>query len=237
MLKDIDGVVERARKNRVGIMVYNSINSETMKYALELSSRYMEVKVALGIYPIDALKLSDLEINREIEFIRKNKKKVIAIGEIGIDLKESKEFDKQKKNFLKFVKLAKELDVPIIVHSRYAEEEVIDILEDENMEKVVMHCFNGGMNLVLRVINNGWYFSIPTNITFLNHFQELVKLCPVSQLLCETDSPFLHPVKGERNNEPANIIESYGMIAKIKKINLKECEKRIEDNFKRLFTS
>lgn len=236
LLEDISSVIKRAIKNNVRIIVYNSINLETMKYALELEKKYKEIKVALGVYPIDGLNLSEKEFDKSLDFIRQNKNKLIAIGEIGIDLKESKEFDKQKNNFLKFIRLSKELNVPIIVHSRYAEEEVIDILQKEKAEKVVMHCFNGGMNLVLRIINNGWYFSIPTNITFLNHFQELVKLCPITQLLCETDSPFLHPIKGERNNEPANIIESYKKLAEIKKISLNECEKIIENNFKRLFS-
>jgi TatD DNase family protein len=235
MLKDIESVVERAREKKVGIIVYNSINLETMKYALELGAKYKEIKVALGIYPIDALNLSDRELDREIEFIRKNKKKIIAMGEIGIDLKESKEFDKQKINFLKFVKLARELDLPMFIHSRAAEEKVIEILEQEKAEKVVMHCFCGSLKLVDRIVKNKWSLSIPTNITFSEHFQKVVERVDLNNLVCETDSPFLHPVKGIRDNEPANIVESYRMIAKIKKISLKECEENIEQNFKRLF--
>lgn len=235
MLKDIEDVVKRARKTKVGIIVYNSINFETMKYALELSEKYDEVKVALGIYPIETLKLTSKKLDEEIDFIRKNKKKIIAIGEIGIDLKESKDFESQKKNLVKFLDLAKELDLPMFIHSRGAEEKVIEILETEDMKKVIMHCFCGNFKLVDRIVQNGWMFSIPTNITFSEHFQKVVERVSISQLLCETDSPFLHPIKGERNNEPANVVEGYKKISEIKKISLKECEKIIEENFKRLF--
>jgi len=234
-LKDIEKVVERARKANVGVIVYNSINFETMKYALSLAEKYNEIKVALGIYPIDALKLSDYELNKEIDFIRKNRKNIIGIGEVGIDLKESKDFKKQEINFVKFIRLAKELDLPVFIHSRGAEEKVIEILEKENMEKVVMHCFCGSLKLVDRIIGNGWMLSIPTNITFSEHFQKVVERVPIQSLLCETDSPFLHPVKGERNNEPGNVVESYRKISEIKKLSLKEVEKKIEDNFNRLF--
>ena len=236
MLKDIDLVVDRARRNKVELIVYNSINFETMKYALELGEKYKEIKVALGIYPIDALKLSDSELDKEIEFIRKNKKKIVAIGEIGIDLKENDNFDEQKKIFIKFIKLAKELDLPMFIHSRGAEEKVIEILAQEKAEKVVMHCFCGSLKLVDRIVSNDWMLSIPTNVTFSEHFQKIIERVDLDNLLCETDSPFLHPVKGMRNNEPGNVVESYRMIAKIKEISLNECENKIEDNFRKLFS-
>jgi len=161
-------------------------------------------------------------------------------------------FDKQKKNFIRFLDLSKELDIPVFIHSRGAEEKIIDILEREKCKKVVIHCFMGNFKLIDRIVNNGWTLSIPANITFSEHFQKVVERVKIDSLLCETDSPFLHPVKGMRNtenqgfsvppiskeirvNEPANVVESYKMIAKIKKISLKECEKKIEDNFRRLF--
>lgn len=235
MLKDVEKVIERARKKKVGIIVYNSVNLETMKYALQLGEKYKEIKVALGIYPIDALKLSDEEMDREMDFIKKNKNKIVAIGEVGIDLKENPDFSSQEKNFIKFIRLAKELDIPIIIHSRKAEKEIIEILEREKAEKVVIHCFMGNFKLVDRIIQNNWFFNIPTNVTFSEHFQKIVEKVDIKNLFCETDSPFLHPVKGMRDNEPANIIEGYRKISEIKKISLKECEKQIENNFLRLF--
>ena len=133
------------------------------------------------------------------------------------------------------MKLAIKLNKPVIVHSRKAELECIEVLEKKKAKKVVMHCFSGNFKLVERAVKNGWLFSIPANATFSEHFQKLAKEVPLNQILCETDTPFLHPIKGEKDNEPANVIEAYKMIAKIKGISLEECEKRIEENYKRLF--
>jgi TatD DNase family protein len=97
-----------------------------------------------------------------------------------------------------------------------------------------MHCFSGNMKLIQRIIKNGWFLSIPTAVKHATHFQEVIKLAPLNQLLCETDAPYLHPDK-ERDNESKNIIVSYEKIAEIKKLPLKEVEKQIEDNYRRLF--
>ena len=101
-----------------------------------LSSKFKEIKAALGIYPLDALKLTDEEIDAEIDFIKENKERVVAIGEVGLDFKENKEPDRQIGNFEKFINLARELDVPIIVHSRKAEEKCIEILEKSGIKKI-----------------------------------------------------------------------------------------------------
>ncbi|MEM4259364.1 MAG: TatD family hydrolase [Candidatus Pacearchaeota archaeon] len=230
-------IVERARKAGVRIMVNSGINPERIKKTLELIGSFGEVKASLGIYPVEMLKMNEKEIKEQLNVIRKNKEKIIAVGEIGMDLKEAQDAEQQKKNFRKLIKLAIELDKPIIVHSRKAEKECIDIIEEEGAKKVIMHCFSGNFKLVKRIIDNKWYMTIPTNITFSEHFQKVAKEVPIEQLFCETDSPFLHPAKGERDNEPANVVESYKKLAEIKGISLKECEEKIENNYKRLFGS
>ena len=123
------------------------IDVKTNRKVLELVEKYEAVKVCLGIYPTDGLKMSEDEVDDEIDFIRKNKEKVIGIGEVGLDLKESDEIKRQKIIFEKFIKLSKELDIPIVVHSRKAEKEAIEVLEKNNCKKVVMHCFNGNFKL------------------------------------------------------------------------------------------
>ena len=228
-------IVRRAKKNGVNIIVSSGVNSERIKKTLEFSKKFKEIKPALGLYPTDMLDLDDDEIEKQIGIIRKNKNKIIAIGEIGLDFKEAKEIEKQKNNFERLIKLAFEFDKPIIVHSRKAEKECIEILEKLKTKRVIMHCFSGNFNLVERIRNNEWYFSIPTNITFSEHFQKLAKEVPIEQLFCETDSPFLHPIKGKYDNEPCNVVESYKKIAEIKGISLKECEDKIENNYNNLF--
>lgn len=229
-----EDIISRARNANVGIIVNNGVGKEANRKTLELSKKFNEIKAALGIYPLDALKLTDKEIDTEIEFIRKNRDRVVAIGEVGLDLKENKEIEKQIKNFEKFIKLSMALDIPIIVHSRKAEKECIDLLEKTGAKKVVMHCFSGDFKLVERIKNDGWFFSTPAIIKFSEHFQKLAREVPIEQLFCETDSPYLHPDK-KMNNEPALVVEGYKKIAEIKGISLKECESKIENNYKNLF--
>ena len=97
-----------------------------------------------------------------------------------------------------------------------------------------MHCFNGNLKLIKRIILNNWCLSIPTNVKHSEHFQKVIEITPLENLFCETDSPYLHPDR-EKNNEPSNVIESYKKIAEIKSITLKEVEKQIEENYKNLF--
>ncbi len=229
-----ENVIKRMKKANV-IAIGNSVNPSANRKIIEIAEKYPQVKVALGCYPIEASEMNDKDFNNEIDFIRKNKSKLIAIGEIGLDFKESNKLEIQTKRLQKFIDLSFELDVPMIIHSRKAELECIELLEKNNVKKVIMHCFSGNFNLIKRIISNGWYISIPTNVTFSEHFQKIIEICPIEQLFCETDSPFLHPIKGQYDNEPCNVVESYKKIAEIKKISLKGVEKSIEENYKGLF--
>ena len=234
-LKTIQSVIERAEKKKVRVILTNGVDSKSNKKSLDLSKQFEAVKAVLGIYPDIAEKLSDKEVKEEIEFVKKNKKHVSMIGECGLDFKESsgKNVKKQEKVFKKMIVLSMDLGLPITVHSRKAEERCIEILEEMKAKKVIMHYFSGKMKLVDRIIKNNWVLTIPTAVKHSEHFQKVIERTPVENLLCETDSPYSHPDK-KFPNEPANVIESYKMIAKIKKLKLKDVEKQLEDNFKRL---
>ncbi len=235
----IEIAINNAKKNNVRKIVVNAVNPANSRIILEMASKFKEVEAAAGIYPIDALKLTDEEISSEISFISKNKDKILAIGEIGLDLKEderNKGFEKQKENLEKFVKLGIKLNKPLIIHTRKAELDTIELLEKLNAKKVVMHCFMGKLNLAKRVADNGWFLSIPSCVKYVEQFQQVVKQTPIEKLLCETDSPYLHPDRGWPN-EPANVIESYKKIAEIKGLSLKDVENKIEKNFNKLFGS
>ena len=233
--KDIDAIIENSKKKNVKILTAGT-NPKSNKEILKLKIKYPEINICLGIYPTDALKLSEKEINSEIEFIKKNKEKISAIGEVGIDLKHAKEdsLETQKENLKRFVNLARELNIPVVIHSRKAEKECIELLEKLNYNKIIMHCFSGNMKLVNRIIKNMWHLSIPANVKYSEHFQKIIEITPIKQLFCETDSPYLHPEK-KFPNEPANVIESYKKIAEIKNLSLAEVEKIIEENYKGLF--
>ena len=254
--KDLPGVVDRARKKKM-IIIASGVNPITNKIALEIAEKYDIVKVSFGLYPLDALekeiehseKLNDessfprdlqpFNINKELEYLKKNKDKFVAIGEIGLDYnwpeyQTEKIKTEQKENFKKILKVAKEINLPVIIHSRKAELDAIEILEELKMKKVIMHCFSGKVSLIKRAADNGWFFSIPPVITRLQHFQTLVSVVPLNQLLTETDSPYLSPVAGKRN-EPANVAITIKEIAKIKKTSEKEVADAIWENSRKLF--
>lgn len=233
--KGINNCIKNAKKKGVELILTQGTDVKTNRKTLELSEEYEEVKACLGIYPIDALKMSDEEVKKEINFILKNKNKIVAIGEVGIDFKEDAvNHERQKKIFSDFVKLSMEIDKPVIVHSRKAEEECIEILEKMKAKKVIMHCFCGKRKLVERIVGNNWYLTIPTSVKNGQQFQDNAKIVPIHQLFCETDSPFLHPDKKD-NNEPANVVVSYEKIADIKGMKLDEVKDKIFENYLSIF--
>jgi len=235
LARDLDNVIKRAKDAGVKYIITSGTNHETNIKSLELIKKYDIVKATLGIYPTHCLELSNEDFDDELRFIKRSADKILGIGEIGLDYKEDqKEHDKQKQCFVKFLKLAKRLNLPVIIHSRNAEFDAIELLEAEKMRKVVMHCFCGRFNLVKRILNNRWYFSIPPIITFSFHFQKLVKEIPFEYLLTETDAPFLSPIKG-KVNEPCNIKYTIKKISEIKSVSEKSAEENIFLNFQKLF--
>ena len=229
---DRDDVIKRASDADVIFIINNGTSPETNRKTLELSSKYHIVKPALGIYPTDAVKLSDDELDNEFKFIEKSRP--VALGEVGLDLKELPNLNDQKEVFERFIKLSEKLKIPLIVHSRKAEQDAFDILESSNAKLVNFHCFSGKMSLAKKIESKGWYLSIPPNIVFSDHFQGLVKTISINNLLTETDSPFLSNTKGSRN-EPSNVAFTVKKIAEIKKINPLEAEEGLFLNFSRLF--
>ncbi|RMD45579.1 TatD family deoxyribonuclease [Candidatus Pacearchaeota archaeon] len=247
--EDLDEVIKRAERNGVGLIIAAGINPSTNRKILEISKKYPIVKPSFGIYPTDAIaeKLNNLKkdellheaevfsLEKELEWIEKNYSECIAIGEVGLDYKVLPDTESlQKEAFQKIILLAKKIKKPLIIHSRKAEADAIKLLEKNQFTRVNMHCFSAKKSLIKKCVENGYFLSVPPVITRLEHFKMLVKIVPLTQLLTETDSPFLSPVAGERN-EPANIKYSIEEIAKIKEKTKEEVASRIFNNARRLF--
>ncbi len=247
---DLDNVISNARKADVKVILTAGINPETNRKALELAGKYDIVKPCLGVYPIQALqkeievgeiplKENKFDLDEELKFIEKNKNKFIAVGEVGLDYSLIRDKGTQKSLFEKIISLAENLNKPIIVHSRKAEQDCIGMLQSSKLKKVIMHCFGGRKSLVKKIIDNGWFLTAPTCITRAMQFQENVKLCPITQLFCETDAPYLSPYKNKdgsfNRNEPAFIIEAYKKVAEIKGMELKEVINNVWMNWQKVF--
>lgn len=228
--EEIGKIILNAKKAKVGLIITNSLNLKSCKRNLEIVKKYDIVKLAVGLYP-EGLSLKKLEELRK--FVHKNKKYVFAIGEIGMDFKHDEDKKLQEKVFREQLRLAEELNVPAIIHTRKAEREVIEIVKDYDCKKI-LHCFSGNFKLVKEAVKGGCYFSIPTNIVRSEHFKKMVEVLPREKILLETDAPYLSPFK-DRKNEPEFVAESVKVISKIWGVSKKETEGQIEENFIKVF--
>ena len=232
---ELSGFIERARSSGVRAMITQGVNPESNRRVLALAKQTKEILAAMGLYPIDALTLTDQIIDKELDFIREKRNDVIALGEIGLDFKEDeKEHERQRDIFRKIVMLGKELKKPLIIHSRKAETECIEILEEMKAENVIMHCFSGKWKLVERIVANGWFVTVPTSVINSDHFQRIASEIPLKNLFCETDAPYLHPDK-QWPNEPSLVVRAYQKIAEIKGIPLEDVQNVLMRNYERVF--
>lgn len=237
--KDRDIVISRAKKVLSGVIVAGE-NPEINKKILKLEKKYPKFwHSALGFHPSEIHKFTDEEIEEEIEWIKKQKP--IAISEIGLDFKTIKienldEFAKMRQIewFERFLKLADELNIPAIVHSRWATKPVIEILEDLRPKKAVLHSFSGTVEEAKRALKLGYKFSIENTVAYAEQKRELVKELPIESMMLETDSPVLPPKPGERN-EPSNITLVVKEISRIKKIPENKVIEITNKNVKELF--
>ena len=157
---DLDKVIERAKKAGVISILCSGVDQESNEKVLELSKKYEIIKASLGIYPLDAVGLGyyddvprenrNFDVDQAIKFIEKNKKDCFAIGEVGLDYSPEGNYKEkeQKEVFWKTIKLAEKIKKPIIVHTRKAEKDCLEILESSNLKRVVLHCFTGNLKLV-----------------------------------------------------------------------------------------
>lgn len=252
--KDLDEVLQNAHRAGVRAAFCSGVNPESNRKVMMLAKEHSLIKACFGLYPIDSVvakfpnvqdddsrKVEAFDYKAELNWIDKNFHLCIAIGEVGLDFKMIKDLknfeeikEEQKKVFEDVLILAKKLDKPVIVHTRGAELECIQILEKHKMVKVVLHCFGGNKSLIKRAVENGWFFSVPGVITRLQHFQTLVDLVPIEQLLTETDAPYLAAVAGERS-EPKDVAITIKEIAKIKNIEFEDVANQIWKNAEGLF--
>ncbi|PIN76454.1 hypothetical protein COV17_02385 [Candidatus Woesearchaeota archaeon CG10_big_fil_rev_8_21_14_0_10_36_11] len=247
---DIDSVIQRAKDAGVKSIIVSGTNTESNKQVLELVKHDPILNISLGIHPIDALGLSEgetgipkqlkpINIEEEFKFIEKNKSKILAIGEVGMDFHWDKTHHaEQKEIFRKVCTFAVRIKKPIIVHAWEAEEECLDILEAEINGKVpvILHCFGGRKALITRGKELGYYFTVPPSILKSSNFQTLVKKVNLHQLLTETDAPWQSPLK-DTKNEPSFVAKTIQKIAEIKGLSVQETAEKIWENYTDVFLS
>jgi len=227
MIKEtgIDEVIQNAEKNGVRKIIVPAAEPEDISQVMELVNRYENVYRFLGIHPSDAKQWRD-DLIEEITELAKNKK-IVGIGEIGLDYYWDKSYvDIQKDVFIKQIKLANKLNLPIDVHDRDAHQDTFNIIQEHNQNsKVIMHCYSGSLEFAKECVKAGYYIGIGGVVTFKNavKIKEVAKHIPLEHILLETDAPFLSPVPFRgKENQPAYVKYVAQEIADLRGISYEE---------------
>ncbi len=224
-------------KSRNYRVIETTVNEENTRKAISLLSDCGFAYFCLGFHPYFADKFTP-QVLEEYRRIIKENKKVIAIGEIGLDYKSKIPINQQKYVFSEFLKLAKEANLPAVIHNRGFKETILEILEENKAGKTVFHCFSQDKDFMQQAIKRGYYISYTANITYPKNalLAEAVKNTPLNLLLAETDSPYLAPqsIRGKRNN-PTYVKEVVEKIAELKNISPERINQAILTNAKNLY--
>lgn len=236
---DLDAVINTAAHHGVARIITIGIDVVSSAKAVELSSRYDNVFATVGIHPHDAQQAS-AEAYARLRALAGHKR-VVGYGEIGLDyVKNYAPADVQIQAFREQLALARELELPVVIHDREAHDDTLRLLHEAGpmTRHGVMHCFSGDVSLAEAVLDLGLLISIPGVATFANaqSLREVIKMVPLQHLLLETDGPFLAPVpfRGKRN-EPKFLLYTAQLVADVKRISLEEVANTTTDNAIRLF--
>lgn len=234
---DLEAVIRRAEAMGIKAIVSAGVSLASSRKTLEIARRYPPVYVAVGIHPqeVKGEKL-DLAILEECLTFPK----VVAIGEVGLDYYwEISHVEEQKRVFLDQVELARRYELPLIVHSRSAEEEVLKVLREQASQiPVIWHCFAGDTELLQKILSRDFYISLNGIVTYprATKLREAIASVPLERVFLETDAPYLSP-QGKRGlrNEPAFLPTTACFLAELWKIDVDTLRERLFKNFQEVF--
>lgn len=238
--EDRDILIEGLKDNGIDIAINIGADLQTSINSVELSKKYGHIYASVGIHPHSADEADDIALKKIKELA--DNEKVVAIGEIGLDFYyDNSPRDEQRKCFKEHLRLAKELNLPVVIHSREASQETFDIIQEaqDGTLRGVMHCYSGSVEMAEEYINKlGFYISIGGPVTFKNAriVKEVAQFVPLDKLLIETDCPYLtpEPYRGKRN-EPMYVKYTAAEIAKLRGITVEELAEATSRNARELF--
>ncbi len=226
--------------NKLGVKkaIIPAVEIATQDKVAELANSDENIFGMVGLFPSEA-KTYTQEFEEKMEALAKNNKKIVAVGEIGLDYYWDKSFvDEQKDVFIKQIKMAQRLNLPIVVHDREAHKDCFDILKENNAERVLFHCFSGSAEFMKECVKQGWYIAIGGVVTFKNavKMKDVAREVPLDKLVLETDSPYLTPVPYRgKPNKPAYVRYVAEEISKIREVPLEEIIDITTTNAERFF--
>ena len=239
---DLDSISSRWREAGVTKLVHSCVHPEEFESIQVMANQFPELYFAVGLHPLDAQKWRGGETYQKIQQLATSDKKVVAIGEMGLDFYKDKQKELQKEVFCQQLEIAEFLDKPVIIHCRDAAKSLREILIDFSQQKGevkgVMHCWGGTPEETKWFLDLGFYLSFSGIVTFKNatSVQESAKIVPSDRLLIETDCPFLAPVpKRGKRNEPSYVRYVAEQLAQIRNISLATLSEQTTANAHKLF--
>jgi TatD DNase family protein len=237
--KDLDKVLARATEAGVEKIVCIGFDYMSSRQGMDLARRHKSIFATVGIHPHDAKTLDEQTLEKLYDLALKPR--VVAIGEIGLDYyRNLSPREQQKKAFIEQIKLAQELEKPVVIHDRDAHQEVLEIIKKEKagINGGVMHCYSGHIPLALELIKEGFYISFAGPLTFKNakKSHEVAQKIPLDRILIETDCPYLspEPFRGKRN-EPAQVKLVAQKLAELRGMKFEEIARITSNNARKVF--
>jgi TatD DNase family protein len=237
---ELDTIVARARAANIGRIVTISTRVKKHAQVLGIAERFPEIFCSIGTHPHNAHEELDIDTKTLVK-LTKNPK-IVAIGEAGLDYRyDNSPRAAQVASFRQHIAAARETALPLVIHSRDSDTDMVQILREESRKGVfpaVLHCFTGGRDLALTAIELGHYVSFTGILTFKNSdaLREIAGALPAERILVETDAPYLAPLpyRGKRN-EPAYVAETAKALAEVRAVSPDEIARQTTENFFRLF--
>lgn len=234
---DLKNVLREAQDLGVKYFINIGVNPSTSREAIKIASRYRSVYASVGYHPHYAKDFSP-EDKVKIKKMLKHKK-VVALGEIGLDF--YRNISNRKAQFMLLDEILKIWlgfrHLPLIIHNREADKEILSILDNIKIHKpkVIMHCFSGDRKFLEECLNRGYFISYATNLTFNNQLQEIIRYTPLDRLFLESDSPYLTPREREKRNKPSYLIDLTPLVAQIKNVEQDDVMRSLALNAKIVF--
>ncbi|MBF4806228.1 MAG: TatD family hydrolase [Pseudoleptotrichia goodfellowii] len=234
--EDFDIIMKNIEEQMEGI-VSIGFDLESSKKSIDLANKYSFVHAVIGVHPVDIKKYND-EVEKELEKLALTEKKVVAIGEIGLDYHWMEDPEEvQKEGFRKQIELAERVKLPIVIHTREALQDTLDILREYKNVGGILHCYPGSYEAAKPFLDR-YYIGVGGTVTFKNNkkTKELVKELSLDKIVLETDCPYLTPVpfRGKRN-EPVYTKYVAEEIARIKEISVEEVINITTENAKKIY--
>ncbi len=235
--EDREELLLNLKNHNVGYVVNIGVDMKSSYKSIQMAEKYDFVYASVGVHPHEAIKLKEEDYKTLEKWLQH--KKVVALGEIGLDFHyDFSPRDIQREVFKKQLKICENITKPVIIHSREASQEVFDIIKDSKVRKGVVHAYSGSLEMALEYIKLGFYIGVGGVLTFknANKLINVVENIPLEYILIETDAPYLAPVpvRGTRNNSQ-NLKYVVEKIAEIKQIEVEKVEKIILETTKNFF--